>query len=259
MSEETSESQPTRLLAEDAPRKDNTSWIVAGIVVVVALLGCCLVAVGLFGVGLLMPPRIANVYQITSGPALRATPSPTPIFALPLDTLPPVPPLEPADVLTVTPIIALPPGDLFATPPTEAPAAAPEGAQTGTVVKVIDGDTIDVDIDGQVFRVRYIGINTPETGETCGSEATAANRAFVDGHQVTLIKDVSETDRYDRLLRYVYVGDTFVNAQLVRDGWAEAVAYPPDTQYADTFRELQDQAREQNVGCWPMGVWGDLP
>ncbi|MBN1310281.1 MAG: thermonuclease family protein [Anaerolineae bacterium] len=75
----------------------------------------------------------------------------------------------------------------------------------------------------------------------------------------SLVKDISETDRYDRLLRYVCVGETFVNAQLVRDGWAEAVAYPPDTKYADMFRELQDQAREQNIGCWPSGVWGEMP
>jgi micrococcal nuclease len=123
-------------------------------------------------------------------------------------------------------------------------------------VAIIDGDTIDVSIGEQVFAVRYIGINTPERGQVCGSDASGANAALVSRQTVTLVKDVSETDRYGRLLRYVYVGSTFVNAVLVQNGWAEAVAYPPDTTYATYLDGLEAQARAANIGCWPAGAFG---
>jgi micrococcal nuclease len=118
-------------------------------------------------------------------------------------------------------------------------ATAASNEQTGIVTQVIDGDTVDVLIGDSFFRVRYIGINTPESNEPCGSEATAANSALVAGRTVTLVKDVSETDQYGRLLRYVYVGNVFVNAELVRTGWAEAVAYPPDTAQAGYLESLE--------------------
>jgi endonuclease YncB( thermonuclease family) len=139
--------------------------------------------------------------------------------------------------------------------PTPTIEVAEGGEETGTVVRVVDGDTIDVSINGQTYRVRYIGMNTPETNEPCGSEATDYNAGLVSGQTVTLVKDTSETDRYDRLLRYVYVGDTFVNATLVEDGYAEAAKYPPDDEYADFFDSLQDQAESANIGCWPTGVF----
>jgi endonuclease YncB( thermonuclease family) len=132
---------------------------------------------------------------------------------------------------------------------------APPG-EVATVMRVIDGDTIDVSLGGATYRVRYIGVNTPEVDELCSSEATAANVSLVEGKAVTLVKDVSETDRYDRLLRYVYVGGTFVNAELVRQGWAEAAEYPPDLANAAIFADLEDAARLQNLGCWPSGVFG---
>jgi micrococcal nuclease len=125
------------------------------------------------------------------------------------------------------------------------------------VVDVIDGDTIDVNIGGSVYRVRYIGVNTPEADELCSTEATTANAALVEGQAVELVKDMSEIDQYNRLLRYVYVGETFVNAELVRQGWAEAVEYPPDLANAPLFNDLEDAARLQNLGCWPSGVFFD--
>ena len=131
-----------------------------------------------------------------------------------------------------------------------------ETDETATVTGVIDGDTIDVNIGGQTFRVRYIGINTPEAGEACGSEATAANAALLSGQAVTLIKDVSETDQFGRLLRYVYVGDVFVNAELVTQGYAEAVEYPPDTAQASILESLERQARAANLNCYAMGSFG---
>lgn len=129
--------------------------------------------------------------------------------------------------------------------------------ETGNVVGVIDGDTIDVMLNGQRVRVRYIGVNTPERDEACYAEATAANAALVQGKTVTLVKDRSETDVYDRLLRYVYVGDIFVNAQLVASGYAEAVLYQPDDAHYNEFLNLERQARSANLGCHPTGIFND--
>ena len=128
--------------------------------------------------------------------------------------------------------------------------------ETGTVVRVIDGDTIDVEIEGTDYRVRYIGIDTPESSEVCGTDAAQINVTLVFGKTVTLEKDVSETDRFDRLLRYVYVGDDMVNAELVRLGFAESVRFPPDTKYAGDFDSLQVAAKASNLGCWPSGAFG---
>jgi len=143
-------------------------------------------------------------------------------------------------------------------PPTAAPSPTPEdpaAGQTARVVTVIDGDTIDVLIDGERYRVRYIGINTPEREEVCYAEATAANAAWVEDRTVRLVRDVSETDRYGRLLRYVYVGDVFVNAELVAGGYAEAGYYPPDTAFTQLFEDLEATARRNQVGCHPTGVF----
>jgi endonuclease YncB( thermonuclease family) len=130
--------------------------------------------------------------------------------------------------------------------------------EVATVTNVVDGDTIDVrllDVNQTSQRVRYIGINTPEVDQPCSGEATAANAALVEGKPITMLKDVSETDQYGRLLRYVYVGTTFVNAALVADGWAEAAEYPPDTAFAEWFSLLEAQASDGGLGCWPTGVF----
>jgi micrococcal nuclease len=121
---------------------------------------------------------------------------------------------------------------------------------TARVTEVIDGDTII--IEGG-YRVRYIGIDTPETypeAEAFGIEAWQANRSLVEGNEVRLEKDVSETDKYDRLLRYVYVDGVLVNAELVKQGLARAKAYPPDTKYQAYFEEMEAEAREAGRGIW---------
>ena len=122
--------------------------------------------------------------------------------------------------------------------------------KTATVTQVIDGDTIVIDT-GQ--RVRYIGIDTPEIypeREAYGMEAWGANRELVEGKEVILERDVSETDKYGRLLRYVYADKVFVNGELVRRGLAEAKAYPPDTKYQEYLEELEAVAREASRGMW---------
>ena len=131
-----------------------------------------------------------------------------------------------------------------------APAQAPE--TQATVTRVVDGDTIEVSIDGIIYDVRYIGVDTPELGEPWAGEATEANRQLVEGENVRLEKDISETDKYKRLLRYVYVGDIFVNAELVRQGLARAKAYEPDTKNQDYFEELEAGAREAGLGVWAV-------
>lgn len=136
---------------------------------------------------------------------------------------------------------------------TMAPASkSPPGVkECGDVIRIIDGDTIEVRLsDGQVRRVRYIGIDTPERYEDLYTEATRVNAGLVDGKEVSLIKDVSETDRYGRLLRYVYVGESFINAELVKQGYAAAATYPPDVEYADYFVKLAAEARDKGVGLW---------
>ena len=101
--------------------------------------------------------------------------------------------------------------------------------------------------------MRYIGIDTPETYprlEDYGMEAWQANRQLVEGKEVRLEKDISETDKYDRLLRYVYVDDTFVNAELVKLGLAEAKAYPPDTKYQDYGHSVDYICHQAGNGMW---------
>ena len=148
----------------------------------------------------------------------------------------------------------LTPGATPSTAPTSPPV--PAGLQEALVVNVVDGDTIDVQIDGRKQRVRYIGIDTPETVDPrrpvgCfGKEASDRNRELVDGRTVGLERDVSETDDFDRLLRYVWLGDRMVNATLVEEGYALASTYPPDVKHAELFAELQSEARDAGRGLW---------
>ena len=139
---------------------------------------------------------------------------------------------------------------------TDKPAPSTAALTEVQVIQVVDGDTIKVDIDGVVYPVRYIGINCPETNhpskgqEWLGPEATVANMELVAGKTVRLEKDVSETDQYGRLLRYVYAGDVFVNRELVRLGFAQVSTYPPDVANESVFVEAQHEARQAGQGLW---------
>ena len=110
--------------------------------------------------------------------------------------------------------------------------------ETYSVVKVIDGDTIKLE-NGEV--VRYIGIDTPETVhpskpvQCFGKEASDKNKELVEGKVVKLEKDITNKDKYGRILRYVWVGDLFVNDELVRQGYAYVYTYPPDVKYTEQF------------------------
>lgn len=95
-------------------------------------------------------------------------------------------------------------------------------------IRAIDGDTIEVVVDGRVERVRYIGMNAPEIGESGFHAATEANRQLVAGKNITMKRDKTNRDKYGRLLRYVWVGKTFVNAKLVGLGKATVMVVAPN-------------------------------
>jgi micrococcal nuclease len=126
------------------------------------------------------------------------------------------------------------------------------------VTKVVDGDTIILE-NGQT--VRFIGIDTPETVDPrrpvgCfGKEASNKTKSLLTGKEVILKKDVSDTDKYQRILRYVYLplddGQTlFVNDYLVREGYAKNYTYPPDVKYNEQFLQAEKEARENKRGLW---------
>jgi len=121
------------------------------------------------------------------------------------------------------------------------------------VTRVIDGDTVEIE-GGE--RIRYIGIDTPETVDPrkpvqCfGVEASNKNKELVEGKEIRLEKDITDRDKYNRLLRYVWVGDTFINLELVKQGFAYSYSYPPDIKYQDQFVNAQQEAREAKRGLW---------
>ena len=123
--------------------------------------------------------------------------------------------------------------------------------EEAAVTQVIDGDTIEVDEGGVPFRVRYVGMDAPELdGEPMAAESLAANRKLVEGKRIVMIRDQSEADRYGRLLRFVFIGDTFVNDELVRLGMARATPFPPDLSCQTEFAAAQREALQAGRGLW---------
>lgn len=145
----------------------------------------------------------------------------------------------------------------------------PGGYEVARVTRVVDGDTIEVEILeripgpgaggaalGEPHTVRLTGIDTPESVhpskpvQCFGRESSAATKALLAGQEVRLVKDVEEHDRYDRLLRYVYIADEMANARLAVNGYASAYTYPPNVRWSELFLELQRDAREKSRGLW---------
>lgn len=145
----------------------------------------------------------------------------------------------------------------------------PGGYEEAQVTRVVDGDTIVVRISDRVdgpgagqgpldeeARVRLIGIDTPESVdphspvECFGKEASAAAKSLLEGEQVRLVRDVEEADRYDRLLRYVYIQDEMANARLVANGYAFAYTYPPSVRWSELFVRMEREARQADRGLW---------
>jgi micrococcal nuclease len=168
--------------------------------------------------------------------------------------------------LPTTPLVAA------AAPPPPGPTFGPAGPTGPTmaahVVRVVDGDTIHVEINGVDYPLRYIGMDTPETNATdpairaMADAATQANATLVDGRDVILESDVSETDRYGRLLRDVWVNDAsgtliLVNLTLVERGFAQVATFPPDVKYVDLLMQAQASATTAGLGLWGAGAPGD--
>lgn len=132
--------------------------------------------------------------------------------------------------------------------------------EKATVVRVIDGDTVELET-GE--RVRYIGVDTPETKhpskpvQCFGREASKRNKELVEGKEVLLEKDVSDTDRYGRLLRYIYIPNPdasdeaiFVNEYLIEQGFGQVITYPPDVKYHPQLLSAQHIAQDEKRGLW---------
>jgi micrococcal nuclease len=135
--------------------------------------------------------------------------------------------------------------------------STPSGSSTrAEVVRVIDGDTIVVSIDGRDDDVRYIGIDTPETVkpgtpvQCFGPAAHRFNERLVDGRRVRLVFDRERRDVYGRLLAYVYTGGRLVNAELVRRGYARTLTIAPNDSHAGLFHRLADAAGRAGKGLW---------
>lgn len=163
-----------------------------------------------------------------------------------------------------TPITAESPGAGIESPviPID-PTFRPVGeTQFATVTKVVDGDTIKVDIDGTEYSLRYIGIDSPEPDSTdpdikrLADAATAANSNLIEGREVYLERQVSDQDRFGRLLRDVWLVDSgsyvLISVELVRAGYAQIATFPPDVRYLAQLTEAQTMAQDDKVGLWAL-------
>lgn len=127
------------------------------------------------------------------------------------------------------------------------------------VKKIVDGDTFYIeDETSKGTKIRLIGVDAPESRKTFkreigyyGKEAKEYLKTLLDGKLVRLEYDIDRFDQYKRTLAYVYLEDgTFVNADLVKNGYAMVMTVPPNVKYADEFVKLQREARENGRGLW---------
>lgn len=223
------------------------------------LMCACGAVLNLLGYGPASTPTPAGAEQVaqmttalTEASPSAAAPTKVPATATPV----------PSPTSTEVPPTATPEPTGTVVAPTSTVATTPTPVLIeAQVVDVVDGDTIRVTIDGQEYTVRYIGIDTPETVRSdtpvqwMGPEAAEANAALVAGQTVYLEKDISETDRYGRLLAYIYLADgRMVNEELVRLGYAYSSSYPPDV-----YRQGALIAAQQTAVASGAGLWGTPP
>jgi micrococcal nuclease len=140
---------------------------------------------------------------------------------------------------------------------TDRPVPGSGGPRSGAVVtRIVDGDTIHVDLDGTDTTIRIIGIDTPErdgpyTDEECfGREASRYTEEALDGRHVELEFDVERTDRFDRTLAYVWLDDELFDERILSDGYAVLLTVPPNVAYVDRFTDAQTAARQAGRGLW---------
>jgi len=121
----------------------------------------------------------------------------------------------------------------------------PTEGEKATVARLVDGDTVKL-ADGRT--VRYVGINTPERSQLFYEEAKQANRRLVEGRTVRLVLDAQPTDRFGRVLAYVWAGERFVNLELVHRGFANAYTEPPNARYSVEILAAEQEAKQAQVG-----------
>jgi micrococcal nuclease len=130
------------------------------------------------------------------------------------------------------------------------------GSARAYVTRVVDGDTIEVQLPAGEEDVRYIGVDTPETVkpgapvDCFGPEASSFNHQLVERRQVRLVFGEELRDQYGRLLAYVYLGDRFVNAELVRRGLARTLSIPPNDRFEERLKRLEIAAARAGRGLW---------
>lgn len=135
------------------------------------------------------------------------------------------------------------------------PSPGPDSAWA-RVVRVVDGDTVEVRIGTEIEDVRYIGVDTPETVkpgapvECFGPRASRFNHRLVEGKRVRLVFGVERRDAYGRLLSYVYLGPLFVNAELLRRGFGRTLTIAPNDRFAGRFNRLENAAGRAGRGLW---------
>lgn len=184
--------------------------------------------------------------RATVSPALPAqiVESATPEITLSFPT-PTLPAESPAPSATPTPDV-----DII-----ESKACIPNAPATpARAVEILDGNTIRAYFDGKVYTVRYIGVEPPDTKNVFNQAATRKNSDLVYAKDILMIPGATDTDSRGRLLRYVLVGDTFVNYELLRLGLASALAEPSDSACAKIFQQAEEKAIAQKTGMWSLGI-----
>lgn len=122
-----------------------------------------------------------------------------------------------------------------------------ESKTQALVTEVLDGDTFRLENNE---KVRLIGIDTPEKGEKLSQEATELLEELILGKKITLEKDKTDKDKYDRSLRYVYMGELFINEEMVKRGLAKQITYYPDNAKEEILKEAETKAKEKKLGIW---------
>ena len=196
-----------------------------------------------------IPTKILQPTQTVTPILYTAT-----VYILPTNTVPPTRAPTKVDATATQAGTVSPEATSIPIKATPARSCVPGGQpQMAKVMDVIDGDTIAVMLDGLLVKVKYIGVDAPESIsrlEYLGKEARNRNRELIVGRDVLLFKDVSDRDRFDQLLRYVFVDDKFINYELVSQGYASAMDEPPDTACALLFKEAEDSVKAAALGIW---------
>ena len=139
---------------------------------------------------------------------------------------------------------------------TNAGTAAPPANDPATVVRVFDGDTIAVLLDGEEVSVRLIGVNAPETGECLAEESKKRLEEILQGKQVRLETDEEESDRFGRMLAYLWAEEVLVNERLAAEGLVLSRPYPPNTLRQSELDEAAASARRAGRGMWAPDACG---